>query len=242
MSYRHTLEAAVESLQEIEDLVRGFPENGKIPAVEIDLALQKLRNLYELLLLVKGIENAAPPEKVEEKAEAPDEKPDTDTTEKQTSSAVFVVEESKKTTVAVSSTLEEKKSAGNDVANEEISRIKTTKTTKSAVIQTLADQFKGRPTLLETLGQSYNRDDETLAHSKPITDLMSAIALNDRFTFIRELFKNDKKDFENAMDALNNAGSFNSAYNLMMQQYDWDMNDEAVQLLLSVVRRKYSKG
>src|SRR5512133_2103111 len=61
MSYRHTLQAAVDSLNEIEDLVKGFPENGHIPAVEIDLALQKLRNLYELLLLFRDMEKNNPP-------------------------------------------------------------------------------------------------------------------------------------------------------------------------------------
>ena len=53
MSYRHTLEAVLESMHEIEDLVKGFPAEAKIPAVEIDLTLQKIRNLYELLLMMK---------------------------------------------------------------------------------------------------------------------------------------------------------------------------------------------
>ena len=53
MSYRHTLEAALESLQDIEELIKGFPENGDVPSIELDLSLQKLRNIYELLLILK---------------------------------------------------------------------------------------------------------------------------------------------------------------------------------------------
>ena len=53
MSYRHTLEAALESLQDIEELIKGFPDSGDVPSIELDLSLQKLRNIYELLLVLK---------------------------------------------------------------------------------------------------------------------------------------------------------------------------------------------
>ncbi len=33
--------------------MKGFPDEGKIPSIEMDLVLQKLRNLYELMLMVK---------------------------------------------------------------------------------------------------------------------------------------------------------------------------------------------
>jgi len=246
------LEAAVESLHEIEELVAGFPENGKIPAIEIDLALQKLRNLYELLLLMRGSEKGA----VEAGAatgtgeqpassgttvigEKPavaaivniEEEPAPESSNNIKSEAtVVIVEESKKTTVSVTS--EEEKSIKKAGASK-----------KPAVeIQTLADQFKGRPTLLETLSQSYNHDHETQVRSKPVADLMGAIALNERFTFIRELFNNDKKAFELAIATLNDSGSFNNAYNYLSKQFNWDMDGEAVQLLLSIIRRKYVKG
>jgi hypothetical protein len=248
MSYRHTLEAAVESLHEIEDLVKGFPEDSKIPAIEIDLALQKLRNLYELLLLLRGNENFSQGISTEDKSSGHYTEIAPDLSDKQSSSAVIVVEESKKTTVAMSSSVEEKQ-PGNEEKTEIISEQKEekherkiTSSKKSSIdVQTLADQFKGRPTLLETLSQTYNSESETIAHSKPISDLMSAIGLNDRFTFIRELFNNDKKAFETAIVALNDSGSFNNASNYLMQQFNWDMDSEAVQLLLSIIRRKYTK-
>lgn len=231
MSYRHTLEAAVESLHEIEDLVKGLPAEGKIPSIEIDLALQKLRNIYELLLLLKGRDEMVPGEP-----------------EIQKTSAVIVVEESKTTTVEVSSVEESKppeksdKNPDEPIIEERFEKKVTTSRKTSAGIQTLADQFKGRPTLLESLNQTYTKVEDTLAHTKPISDLMSAIALNDRFTFIRELFNNDKKAFETAISTLNNAGDFDSAYDYMTQQFNWDMEDEPVQMLLSIIRRKYIKG
>jgi hypothetical protein len=249
MSYRHTLEAAVESLHEIEGLIKGFPEDNKIPGIEIDLALQKLRNLYELLMLLRDNENFSPGISAEDKSSGQYLATTPEISEKQSSQAVIVVEESKKTTVAMSSTVEETKQPGNEVRTEflheqkeEKHERKMTSSKKSSIgVQTLADQFKGRPTLLETLSRTYNSESETIAHSTPISDLMSAIGINDRFTFIRELFNNDKKAFETAILTLNDAGSYNNANDYLMQQFNWDMDSEAVQLLLSILRRKYTR-
>jgi hypothetical protein len=86
------------------------------------------------------------------------------------------------------------------------------------------------------------KEDEALSHGKPVTDLLSAIGINDRFTFIRELFNNDTAAFESAVKILNESASFNDAYNYMIQRFEWDMDSEAVQHLLSIIRRKYIKG
>ncbi len=209
MSYRHTLEAALESLHEIEDLVKGFPPDDAIPAIEIDLSLQKLRNVYELLLMMRQpairqpVTEPAPHDQLlaslAQQAVKPEPEPP--------------VSEPKKPVAAA-------KDAGKD--------------------QILSDRFKGRATLHESLHQSLSKD--TLSQAKPVSNLLSAIGINDRFTFIRELFNNDAKAFEATMDILNESASFNDAYNYMIQYHDWDMDSDAVQLLLEIIRRKYITG
>jgi len=229
MSYRHTLEAAVESMHEIEDLIKGFPESGNIPMVEIDLALQKLRNLYELMLMMRG--KGEKEEKLAGAAVAVSGEKE----EKLAGPAAEVTEvevkreESRATEVAVTVSVEEKK----------VQTVK--KTTKEGDIKTLSDQFKGRTTLLESLHQSFTGENETRGHAKPVADLLSAIAINDRFTFIRELFNNDKKAFEGTIAILNEAGSYNDAFNYMVSEFDWDMDGDTVQLLLNFVSRRYNK-
>jgi hypothetical protein len=198
MSYRHTLEAALESLHDIEDMVRGFPGNGNIPAVEMDLALQKLRNLYELMLMMKKTEEVS-------------------------------------VTVAVDTALASAPAPTPAPAP-------IMKSRKEKENQTLADQYKGRTTLHESLHNTFAREENTLSHAKPVKDLLAAIGINDRFTFIRELFNNDTAAFESSAKILNEAASFNDAYNFMIQHFDWDMDSEAVQLLLDIVRRKFIKG
>ena len=211
MSYRHTLEAAMESLYEIEDLLKSFPPEQNIPAIEMDLALQKIRNLYELLLMLK--------KETITQAHLAKEKPN----------------ETRSLKTAVAGTEE--------VVSRVVSSQPSPMTGKMpATKQTVADQFKGRPTLHEILHQDFSRESETLAHAKPVADLLAAIGINDRFTFIRELFKNDTAAFEQAILVLNEASSFNDAYNFMIQHFDWDMDSEPVQQLLDIVRRKFIKG
>jgi len=207
MSYRHTYAAALESLHEIEELMKGFPGEGKIPAIEIDLTLQKLRNLYELMLMLR---------------------------DKETESTQAVV------TTIISTTQEvEREMTVKEVEVKVPPPVKKPEAEKS--VRTIADQFKSRTTLYESLHQTF-QGNESVSQGKPIIDLMSAIGLNDRFTFIRELFGNDQKVFESTISELNSATSFNDAYNYMTRQFNWDMDGEAVQLLLDIIRRKYIKG
>lgn len=211
MNYRHTLEAALENLHEIEELISGFTGSEKIPAVEIDLVLQKMRNMYELMLMVKK----EPAPKEHAKAAAP-----------ATAPPPAAAADTATATAAAP-------------AAPAVSQEKPTKRAKT--VETLADQFQGGATLHESLHNKISKEEDTLAHAKPVTDLLSAIGINDRYTFIRELFNGDSGKFESAIKFLNDATSFNDAYNYMLLYFNWDMESEPVQLLLDMIRRKFIK-
>ena len=72
--------------------------------------------------------------------------------------------------------------------------------------------------------------------------MAKAIGINERFLYIRELFDNDAKKYEQAIQIINNAPNFNEAYNYMIREYTWDMDSEMVQELLEIIRRKYITG
>ncbi|MBN1790593.1 MAG: hypothetical protein JW830_08865 [Bacteroidales bacterium] len=240
MSYRHTLEAALESLHEIEDLIKTFPSDGNIPNIEIDLTLQKIRNIYELLLMMKKEERtgavaaAAAEGRVAAAAVAADGEVAAAAADGKVAAAVAVaVEESVNKTATPSST---------STTHAPATAAATAAAPAAPPPQTLGDQFKGRTTLHESLHQAMGHEGETLAHAKPVTNLMAAIGINDRFTFIRELFNSDTNAFETTMGILNDASSFNDAYNHMIQHFEWDMDSESVQLLLDIIRRKFIKS
>lgn len=237
MSYRHTLEAAIEGLHEIEDLLKQFTRQDRIAAIEMDLTLQKMRSLYELLLMMKGrdVMSEEAPQEVHVKDPAPVKKD------------LVQLETEKKDIAEVKATVKIKEASAiqepaTDIVSQTVPSSKEKRTQVERQTKTLADQFSSGPTLHEALHHGKNKDDVIFAHNKPVSDLASAIGINDRFTFIHELFGNDKNLYDNTLVTLNQAASFNDAYNFMIHNFDWDMNSDPVQLLLDIVRRKFIKG
>lgn len=87
---------------------------------------------------------------------------------------------------------------------------------------------------------------ETLAdkHAKrPIEDLEKSIGLNQKFSFIKHLFNNDKDAYADAIATLNSCASFLEAddyiKNQLMNKYEWD--EETVQVIKfnDLVERRY---
>jgi hypothetical protein len=106
---------------------------------------------------------------------------------------------------------------------------------------TLADKFKGEKKFInERLADNGKRQDlSSKLQSKPIREISTSLGLNDRFKLINELFNGDKESYQKTINILDNAGNFNEAFSYISTSYDWDMEDEAVQLLLDLVRRKF---
>lgn len=75
----------------------------------------------------------------------------------------------------------------------------------------------------------------------PITDIWSAITINERFLFIRELFGNDPEAFKNMVTLLNSLNSWEAAKKFMTDRFKWDKNDPVANDFLNVVRRRFLK-
>jgi len=75
-----------------------------------------------------------------------------------------------------------------------------------------------------------------------IPDLTKAIAINEKFTFIRELFHNSGVDFSNAIQKLNECENIDTAFVLIEElkhQYIWDTTSSAYLTLCDLVRRRF---
>jgi len=75
-----------------------------------------------------------------------------------------------------------------------------------------------------------------------IPDLTKAIAINEKFTFIRELFHNSGVNFSNAIQKLNECDNIESAFALMEElkhQYLWDTTSSSYLSLCDLVRRRF---
>jgi len=76
-----------------------------------------------------------------------------------------------------------------------------------------------------------------------IIDLKRSIAMNDRFIFIKELFKNDFDSYNRYINDLNACETMQQAEQHLTQlkrQYEWDEANETVQYFLTLVGRKFN--
>jgi hypothetical protein len=227
MNYKHTFEAAMANLGDLMNLLKDLSEKDSVSTIEIDLALQKTRNLYEVLLLLKQDENN------KQKIDRP--------VKVKVSHVRQVTEngsEAKEPEGMADETFE--LSHEEPVERESSTRIPGGKREEKKI---LSDSLKGKAILGESLHQNVQYQDlSSQFHAKPVTDLAKAIGINEKYLYIRELFGNDSKKFEKAIQIINNAPNFNEAYNYMIREYTWDMDSELVQGLLEIVRRKYITG
>ncbi|MDR0206406.1 MAG: hypothetical protein LBI45_04010 [Bacteroidales bacterium] len=89
------------------------------------------------------------------------------------------------------------------------------------------------------------KDDNSLGakfQQSYIPDLTKAIAINEKFTFIRELFQNSGVNFSNSIQKLNECDNIESAFVLMEElkhQYLWDTSSSSYLSLCDLVRRRF---
>ena len=75
----------------------------------------------------------------------------------------------------------------------------------------------------------------------PVSNVLSAIGLNDRLLFINTLFHEDPVAFRKAVDDFNAMSSFREAEAYVAAQFpDWNLSSEPVYRLMMAVRRRIS--
>jgi hypothetical protein len=208
MESKYNITEIITQVADIGEMISRMKTEGPVPSIEIDIVLEKIRNLYTDVSNLKELNlPAAKPVKVK------NEKP----------SKVQVEEPAKQDKVQEEKTVVKPE---NKVSEEPA---------------TIADKFKGGKKFInERFGDNGNRQDlSSKLQSKPIQDIGTSLGLNDRFKLINELFKGDKDSYLRTIDILDGASNFNEAFNYISTSYDWDMEDDSVQMLLDLVRRKF---
>ena len=197
-------------------------------AIEIDIILGDIRALYEEVkaLQTAALKSPAPPAEPASEPEDEKEAPaDSDTQESGIGKQDVNTEEE----MPAAET------------GEKSPKHKTKRPARESGPAILADKYKaGLKLINESLAG--NRDKENITskiQSKPISSIGAALGINDRFQLIKDLFNGDKNSFENTINTLDAASNFNEAFNYITSSFDWDMEEDSVQLLLELVRRKF---
>lgn len=293
MKYKHTIEIITKDFQDLTQFVERFKDYSTIPSIELELVLSKLRNIYDILLMLKnnqlselsvvpGIIGGIPDTVAGSATIDSDDKP-----EKENKVIEFLEEE--KTKQEDPLIVKEKVAKDDSIIQDTVQNVETKsldevkaeqkvdkapdqkvekipekniekvedspKSHKSEIgvkigktlhhtEPILGEQFKTNKVLIyEKLGSNIVKSDlSTKLQSNPIKSISGNIGLNDKFYYTRELFKGNSEEFSLTIGMLDNAQNFNDAYNYLIEHFDWDMESEAVQKLLSLIRRKFITG
>ncbi len=86
------------------------------------------------------------------------------------------------------------------------------------------------------------RDLTSKMQTRPITDLRNSIGLNEKFLFIKELFKGRPDQYNNCIDMLNQTTTYEEAIKFLKDNYEWEEDDEVAEKLINLVKRKHPAG
>lgn len=99
----------------------------------------------------------------------------------------------------------------------------------------------------ESLNDRLKQDKTEVAHvlkEAPIKDLRKGIGINDRFTFVRELFRGDEAFYERSIKTINGFHIFSEAEYWINRELKykigWDEDRETVKHFYQLVRRRFS--
>jgi len=94
----------------------------------------------------------------------------------------------------------------------------------------------------ENLAKSKTANDLTSKiQKKPITDLRASIGINEKFLFIKELFKGNGDYYGKSIDFLNQAGSLENAMQYIHENFQWDKESETTTRFIELIQRKFQK-
>jgi hypothetical protein len=99
-------------------------------------------------------------------------------------------------------------------------------------------------TINQRISQGKTKETISQKHAKKaIVDIEKSIGINQRFSFIKNLFENDKEAYYLAVKKLNSCASFLEAddyiHNELKTKYNWDQDTVHVIKFIDIIERRY---
>lgn len=265
MEIRHTLEILTKDIQDIEKLVGNLQNSPEGSSIEMDLALSKLRNVYEVLTMIREDRLHL---RTESRSATVDEPiPQHSGERPQNSGGTGLAERPEPITGQAGSARKESATAKDTGQKQEQETVKTgparqesataheagekqdlpgssepakgqEKSKKEAAI--LAEKFSTESSINENLANKRGDDMDSKLKGQPIENISRNIGINDRFFIIRELFDGDAIGFRSLVDRLDAAGSFEDAYQIIGERFSDSMDHEGVGILIHLAKRRFT--
>ncbi|MDR1761851.1 MAG: hypothetical protein LBR55_05320 [Bacteroidales bacterium] len=293
---KSTAKNALNVCEQLHSYIQNFVENAEISSIELDIALAKTRNLYDVLRLLQ-LSNSVK-HNCEKTLEMPSEsqqaEQNTDTITELVETAELVqnevTEEIDTMSIAETNQPEEESNSADDFAFEydEEERIAleeilpplseqpaqepmptpqvvaepqapeeekvvvespkeephraepTPEPALQEISCTLSAESKKALADIKTLLQSkQHKDLSSRLGKKPISAISAAIAIHERFRYIKELFNNDIALYNESLQKLNSCADLDEALCYIATHFSWDYDNELTQSFILLVERRY---
>jgi hypothetical protein len=232
MDFNTTIDIILKDLRDVREIIEDLKNYPGLPQLQVELAKAKCRSAEEVIALLKTLKPAAS---------------ETLVTPTRMALAEPVIEkvpgrpEPEKLIEITDDELPE--DARSLVKEEPEKRIiqKPHTTDKKSPSTIIADRFTGPSGTVSDKFESNKKDDDLasfIKRSKHVNNLADAIGISDKFMFIREIFKGNLSEYDQAMDKLNRAESMPDARAIIMSYTGENEESEVVLQLLEIVKRK----
>lgn len=252
MNFDQTLENILNQIKEVENKTLSLQNNGEIKKIEMDLLLQRVRELYDQLLSLSQdsradqtistsrkqteTESKQPEYEPEQQATAEEKQPTSNAGAQTANNSADSIPEEK-------STKEEPEEEPHTPVQE--ADIQTEKTRnvsdKQESPEIVADRFQNTKTFMHDnlVKKQAKSDVSSKMQSKPIHDLNKAIGVNDKFLFVRELFEGNRDRYHEALQIINEIPTYEEAETYISESFDWNWEKPEVKKFMDLVKRKF---
>ena len=227
MYHRNYTTYLQKELDFLKLLVSRFHEQENVNVLELDVALQKTQDVYEQLLRIKLIpETEASLSSMDDKTKTSPVQPPPVPPKKVPPPRPQPIERAAPEKTVV---VQEVKKPQTEQAKSEILADKLSPSDFHPINETLAQQ-------------KTNSDLSSKLQTAPLNSISSGIGLNDKFLFIRELFKSDSVLFNNIIKHLDTASSLEEALELINSKFKWDENNETAKKFIHLIHRRHGNS
>jgi hypothetical protein len=235
MDLNTAIDIIIKDLREAREIIDDFKNYQGVPEFQVELAKSKCKSAEELIALLKafkatpsGKKTSVPAQPVitELKQAKPVEK---------SGEEIIPVKEKPKAKI---------ESRGKtdliELSDDESAEVSSEKIESKQESNIIADKFsEPSSTLHEQLGITPQEEIiSSVLKSKPVEDLSTAIGVNDKFHFIREVFGGNQASYLEAIVKLNKAETLADAKAVIMSYTGDSEENEAITQLLDLVKRK----
>jgi len=228
MDFNATIDLIIKDLAEAREIIDDLKKYPGVPALQVELAKSKCKSAGEVIALLKNLRDIIPlvkEEPAQQHVTGENISPD-----KQVKIAAPEEKKIKKATHI--------KTTSNPIVEEKELKVIPKSVPESTIV---ADKFTHLSNRFnEQMGSMKSEEDMSdILKSKPLTSLLEAIGVNDRFLFIREIFNGNKDVYNQAIIRIDNAKDLREAKAVIISYTGDGIENDAVNQLIDLVKRKF---